>query len=686
MDIPSSEPQIARDDLDIANLAAYLRTESRDRPVVVVTFDVGQTSPYINVAKLVSVAAGRADIIQIPSDDLTRSFTESLPKRGGAYRGACRVYPVGIDWDSDLSNIPIRMARNQDEIADLPKLLIADVRNALRQHQPPPDPERIRTTAVTPIVATVDDAQALADYLLSPTRQLPTVVVSWASGADQAYPDVDDLRSTLINLADVAEITTLEATWRLSALLPPRCDVYGGVSRVYPIGTAWLDDPYISPLRFANGLRDRVRVTRVLTSDAMSCASRGSHSTTPVKASRQMVTGTVMGVIADRGIVNLDRGNGVLWPELVEPGVAAEQLFCKDMKVTGDFDSESHRIDVTNMRRTAASALTQYNEGDTILVKVATVVPDCCTVELFPGTTTTVMAADVADMDDCDLRVLMSIGETLPALLVHFDIEKDEWLLSVREAGDLLQAVPAPSILTGGPPWLVPARPVVPPEPEPEPTPGPLASADKPVAVGNNAYIQGLRQENQQLADLLRLAESQITSLKHELDSAKTQARERMRRQSRKDKQSAAEERALADLSLFDNEQDQLNFEINLAWARMIQPAEKADYPLRKWQYSPQFFSTLRKLQGVSRDKVVEVIVYVLTGRDVDMPSCDRHALRTGAGGDDAQRVRAGGRETCWRVALQHGTPSARRLHYWMSRDGSSIELASVRAHDDFDT
>ena len=36
-----------------------------------------------------------------------------------------------------------------------------------------------------------------------------------------------------------------------------------------------------------------------------------------------------------------------------------------------------------------------------------------------------------------------------------------------------------------------------------------------------------------------------------------------------------------------------------------------------------------------------------------------------------------------WRVSLQVGAPSARRLHYWQLQDGS-VELAKVCVHNDF--
>ena len=136
------------------------------------------------------------------------------------------------------------------------------------------------------------------------------------------------------------------------------------------------------------------------------------------------------------------------------------------------------------------------------------------------------------------------------------------------------------------------------------------------------------------------------------------------------------------DARLFDSDPDQLDFEIRLAWARMTQPGEKKALPLKRWSYGEHFFDSLRAVEGVAREKVVEVIVHVLTGRDAELASRGRHPLRTGRGGDDPVVVRDR-QERCWRVSLQSNTPSARRLHYWTCADGS-IELSSIRLHDNY--
>lgn len=690
MDLPSNAPAQVRDQLDLADLVAYLRRDTRERPVVVLTIAPGEPSPYVSTARLAREADGRADIVTIPTDQLTRDFRSRLADPdAGVFRGACRVYPPGTAWEDAPLTVPVRVARDASEIDALRRLVVEDLRRELARpakphsngrdraasrpsEQPPrtpappvPGPGR---TAVPTEILTAADAAALASELRSAARNRPAVVVSRATGAAAAYADVTQLRRDLSGLAEVFEICTTEASWAFSHDVPDMCQVYGGASRVYPVGTGWELDPYQSPLRFAYGMADREHVTRQLIADAMGMATRGSHTVEVRQAGASEVTGEVSGVVAGRALVKLaGQFPGTLWPELVEPGLPAERLFAKGMRVTGTLDPDTRRIDVRGMRRPADEAISHYRPGDTILARVCAVAKGTCTLEVFPGFERTIAASEVAD-DGIDLRWVMSVGEVLP---VWFGGHEDgDWLLSIRDAADVTDAVPAPSLLTGGPSWLVPADPDA---PRPEPAARPAEAAGRPTALAPTpGIIEGLQKENAQLAALLQEARAQVEELEAQLSTARTLRREAIRRRATDSE----------DANLFTDEAEQLDFEIRLAWARMTQPSEKAALPLKKWTYGEQFFDTLHAVQGVARSKIVRVIVHILTGRDAELASRELHQLRSGIGGDDAPVVRAGG-ETCWRVSLQTKTPAARRLHYWMCADGS-IELSSIRVHDDF--
>jgi hypothetical protein len=298
------------------------------------------------------------------------------------------------------------------------------------------------------------------------------------------------------------------------------------------------------------------------------------------------------------------------------------------------------------------------------LARVAAVDGRCCQLEFFPGWTKDFSAEEVFG-ERLDLRHLMSVGEVVPVWYGGHD--GDDWLLSLTEADAVDQAVPAPSLLPGGPPWLVPAEPA--PAAGEEPA-EPAAPDQESQLELSQQTIDALVLEKQQLADLLAEANAQVATLQAELQQARTSQRElALVRDSGR---------------LFEDPADQLRWEIKDAWARMIPAGEKASRPLGRWTFGPDFLPTLEAMQGISRHKVVEVIVQVLTRMDRDLASRELHQLRSGPGGDDPPRVRDDG-ATAWRVSLQVGTPSARRLHYWLCPD-NSIELASIRLHDDYRT
>lgn len=89
-----------------------------------------------------------------------------------------------------------------------------------------------------------------------------------------------------------------------------------------------------------------------------------------------------------------------------------------------------------------------------------------------------------------------------------------------------------------------------------------------------------------------------------------------------------------------------------------------------EWTVGPHFFRTWNEIEGISRSKVIDVLVEVLTGLDTELPSRELHQLRSGDSGNAPAMTRADG-ATAWRVSLQVKTPSARRLHYWRLPDGS---------------
>lgn len=108
---------------------------------------------------------------------------------------------------------------------------------------------------------------------------------------------------------------------------------------------------------------------------------------------------------------------------------------------------------------------------------------------------------------------------------------------------------------------------------------------------------------------------------------------------------------------------------------------EKRSLPLASYHVGPSFFASWQSIEGIDRQKVVGVIVEILTGRVHQLTGRETHHLRASDGGGAAFVARPDG-PTCWRVALrQHPSGEAPAL---LAARGWEVELSSVRHHDDF--
>jgi hypothetical protein len=533
-------------------------------------------------------------------------------------------------------------------------------------------------------------AAGLAEHLKS-RRRLPTVVVTAAAGQPEPYVDVADVAAAVRGLAEVYVLATGPATWAFSRGLPEGTQVYGGAARVYPVDLGWLRDPFRSPLRFAFGLADRALVTEAVISDALTMAHAAGATQAPaVKAALRPAEGTVLGVVGGRALVTLDQRTmfpAMIWPELLAANVPAERLFVKGMRVSGVYNPEQNRLDVAAMALSSAAALAGYTAGTTALARVTTVERGMCVVELFPGTPVTIAAADaVRGPEPTDLRTVLSVGEVLPVRVVAADSEAG-FVVDFGQQPDE-EPVDAPPLLGGGPPWLVPPPPPVFSDDIEEDvaslTDGPTATVSPEHE--DDPQLAALRQERDLLLGELRRADTRVTKASRTMATLKTDLRNAKERAAGYEKelleaqQRLTSRAVLGDETLFADPRAQLTFDVEVTWAYRTLPGEKVKWPLRTWQVGGHFLSSWAEVQGVDRAKVVDVIVDVLTGRVEQQPTRQLHQLRDGSGGNDRPVVRPDG-ATCWRVSLQHRTPSARRLHFWRLKDGS-VELSSIRLHD----
>jgi len=134
---------------------------------------------------------------------------------------------------------------------------------------------------------------------------------------------------------------------------------------------------------------------------------------------------------------------------------------------------------------------------------------------------------------------------------------------------------------------------------------------------------------------------------------------------------------AQANPNAFLEPERQFRWEVECAWVQRIPASDKDRLPLQQYRIGPDFLASLESVGGMDRGKVVEVVVEIVTGLVEHSPGRQLHRLRQPSGSSSTR----GDGATCWRAAIQVGSPSARRIHFW--RLHGHIELSRVGLHDD---
>lgn len=120
----------------------------------------------------------------------------------------------------------------------------------------------------------------------------------------------------------------------------------------------------------------------------------------------------------------------------------------------------------------------------------------------------------------------------------------------------------------------------------------------------------------------------------------------------------------------------QLRYEIEQTWLHHLPECDRDGWPLRRYTFGPGFVESVTT-PLVSRQRIIDVIVDVLTRRVYSVPARSAHPHHRGT----ATIKRADG-ATAYRAYVRHGTPGAPRILWWECVD-SSVELAWIGHHDD---
>ena len=566
-------------------------------------------------------------------------------------------------------------------------------------------------------ISSPDDAVQLAERLLSTGRSWPVAVVTIATGNQAPFIDADVLKAEVGDLGEVVVMPTSGVSWAFSEAMPSQTQVYGGAGRVYDVDHAWVSNPYASTLRFAYTEADSRRVVPHLVSDMMAAALRAGLLRGAEPQATPPCSGVVQGLIGERAIVQLDDGGrAAIWAELTVAGVSLDRLVRAGQRVTGPLEPESRRLDIRPAIISSEHVLSEYAAGDVILVDVLSADAGSVTVRPHPEVSVSVPAAFVTDNPLDLVDELFTAGEVILARVVTAGAALQ---LRLDDIDDDTH-VPAPALLPGGPPWLtlpaarapapadapplagslplpdaappagdaqaagdaqtarLPHGPADPHARAPQqpvgPAPAPAPATIQDGALGDFHELLSLRSLTRRQEDELARARAQIASL-----TTRYRMAEDTRRTLQKKLKAAGTVANEHDVSgLFVDPEDQFRFEVCLAWAQRIPAEQKDELPLPAYVVGPKFLASLAETEGISRTKVLDVVVDVLTG--LARTSRAPHMLRINATGGSPPRTREDG-AVCWRVALQQNTPSARRLHYWSV--GDTIELSRVVTHDD---
>ncbi|MGI5189728.1 hypothetical protein ACQEVI_16435 [Promicromonospora sp. CA-289599] len=659
--VPARVRRVASED-QARELAAALQRPGRDQPVVVISTPAGRDVPYVDPKRVLDDVAGLAEVVVIPTGDVSWAFSSGMPPDTQVYGGASRVYGTDLEWVHHPRRSPLHFAYSADEDERVRDRLVSDVMRFAVREGIVGAPRSAPDTATT-------EGKVLG---VLGTRAL----ISTEDGGQATVAEE-------LVFADVALARVLAPGMRVTGVLDPArrlLDIRG----MLPDGDA-LRRVVNATYRVGHVVLCRVEVVE---QDAVRIALAPG---VVVRVRRAEITGNDLDLLSD----------------LFTPGevVAAR-------RVPAPLDGLALRLDdVDETEDEPVPAIALLDDGPPWLE-----LPPPLPIE--PADTSRPSLAEPRRLP------LVELVETVRPSLVEPVETSDPSLVELVETpptpADLFGPRQTEPVLErrssdAGP---VPTPPGV----QRAPTPGDVAARHagghdalpSPASAETPAEPPGKAARDLSLS--LDAARAQVSALGKELLDDKVKRRqvelevdrllgrvgeltERLERSERRAEQQATAlrkarqeaarlRRRLGDTGVevpedrhFVDDEEQLRFEVLSEWARAIPAADKAGRPLAEYTLGSRFLASVTDVEGVSRDRVVWTLVMVLTGLAPGMNGLQVHRLRTGAGGDDPARHRDDG-AVCWRVSLQVNTPSARRLHYW-KLPGGSYELSRVVLHDD---
>jgi predicted RNA-binding protein with RPS1 domain len=514
------------------------------------------------------------------------------------------------------------------------------------------------------------DAKTFVDFLFDPRRREPVVAVT-TDPRDGTYR-IDP--ATLVNevggQAVVVCLETGDPTWELTKYMPEQLGIFGGHARVWFPGLrpdspihehpiVWVKTELASSVAFA-------RLVSLVRRRAMPALTR-------IDARGRPEVGAQLSVMVRRierdGRVAVASGqfHGFVPPH----EIVAERMVDASEVVRQGQSLRVECLDVGNARTGAIFSVARANPsawdraqelfepGDFVSARVLEVSNLDATLEILPGVLGVLHVRDMGKSVVHPSRVVRE-AQCITVRIRTLEVRDRKLELELCESVDAAR-YRSGSLLDGGPPFP------------------PNVGRSQAGRVESDE-VRALRADTAQLAGQL----NELSKLHGQEHAALKDLRVRYREL--KDELAVAQERVRELEAILCGGVDPIasNAAFRDAISRMHQAiysaADRVEFPLRPFVVGGRFLESVRTIDRISVEKIVEVCTHVVSNRTDAVPGKHIHQLKESDAGPVVLRATDGAR--AWRCALQVGTPDARRLHWWQIPQGGT-ELAAVRKHDD---
>lgn len=661
--VPARVRRVASED-QARELAAALQRPGRDRPVVVISTPAGHDTPFVDPQRVLDDVAGLAEVMVIPTGDVSWAFSSGMPPDTQVYGGASRVYGTDLEWVHHPRSSPLHFAYSPDEDARVHDRLVGDVmRFAVRAG--------IVGSARTAPGAPVTEGTVLG--LLGARALVSTDDGGQATVAEElVLPDVPLGRVLAPGMRVRGVLDPARRLLDIRGMLPDGAALRRAVHAAYRVGQVVLgrvetvEDDAVR-IALAPGVQVRVRRAEITANDL---DLLGDLFTPGEVVPARRVPAPLDGLALR--LDDIDESED-------EPVPAVALLAGGPPWLEPDPPAAEEEPVRVLPARAASGDGRPASGGPPTPADLFGARSDDAGPGARPGPAQSPPQARAGAPEASP----GSGGDVGPAATPRPPTPGD---VAAWHAG-AQDALPSPALPSPAPPDAAAESPAEPAGKAARDLSLSLDAAKAKVAALAKELLDDRVKRHQVELEVDRLL-GRVGELTERLERAERRA-EQQATALRKARQEAARLRhRLGDTGdeppeerSFLDDEEQLRFEVLTEWARTIPAAEKAHRPLAAYTLGPRFLASLADLEGVSRERVVWTLVMVLTGLAPEMNGLQVHRLRTGAGGDDPARQRDDG-AVCWRVSLQVNTPSARRLHYWRL-PGGPYELSRVVLHDD---